>query len=315
MDYVTRQFIVLAKKLRKDVRKSFLSLHSDLSRLADNLKNLKDAITNKWESENHRTQVDHRVTVTDLQTQIPIRVQTEAKRSKIEEFWRYLKGAAELAGIVAVITYTIISYENWQEQIDATNFAGIQAKKARQSLNETIKNFRLDERAWLGLQNSSGTATWTPDGIVKLGNISVNLKNTGKSPALKISGRYIQVTKSVDDPVPDYETELGIIQKRLREKVSQLSKMYPEMASRILRDSKKVDVIPKGGVVAPDSMLVLKIVAGEIQMDRNKPNTVYILEKLTYFDIFKAEHTTKICLELLPIETEFHPCMENNWMD
>lgn len=110
MDYVTRQFINLAKKLRDEFRKARETLHNDLSRLADGLKNLKDAANTHWQTDEKRYDANP-VTVAELRTQIPIRVQTKAQRSKAEAIWRVFKGALETVGIVAVCLYTVVAYQ------------------------------------------------------------------------------------------------------------------------------------------------------------------------------------------------------------
>jgi len=54
MDYVTRQFIFLAKKFRKELRKGQDSLHRDLMRLLDRLKDLKDSTTDQRQADSER---------------------------------------------------------------------------------------------------------------------------------------------------------------------------------------------------------------------------------------------------------------------
>ena len=111
MDYVTRQFIVLTKKLRKEFRAALDTLHNDFTRLTDRLDNFKDAVDAHWKADEKSQKANHPVTVTDLRTQIPIRVQTEAHRSKIETAWRVIKGALETAGIIAAVTYAWVAYK------------------------------------------------------------------------------------------------------------------------------------------------------------------------------------------------------------
>jgi hypothetical protein len=202
MDYVTRQFINLAKKLRDDVRKSFSSLHNDLSRLSDGLKNLKDAVGTERQSYEKQRTIDHRITIADLQTQVPIRVQTEAKRSKIARVWGFAKGALEIAGILAAVIYAWVAYHQWQETIDATNFTARQTELSRKGLNETVKNFRVGERAYIFVVGID------PSVPLKEGEntLILTMRNMGRTPGRKllvlstafIDGKAVLATKPIE---------------------------------------------------------------------------------------------------------------------
>jgi hypothetical protein len=62
----------------------------------------------------------------------------------------------------------------------------------------------LDERAWVGIQGFSGGPIISGDHVSHA--VAVVAKNTGKTPALRVSGKYIQVWTEVRDPVPEYAT-------------------------------------------------------------------------------------------------------------
>jgi hypothetical protein len=183
MDYVTRQFINLTKKLRDDVRKSFASLHNDLTHLADGVKNLKDAISTQRQTDEKSQEINPGITITDFQTQIPIRVRTQAQYSTRERIWRGFKGAFEIVGIIAVILYTGVTYEMWQESRDTTNFVARQTELARKGLNETVKNFRTDERAWVGI---AGMKPDQPNQFPYSTTFTWLYKNYGKTPATEV---------------------------------------------------------------------------------------------------------------------------------
>jgi hypothetical protein len=180
MDYVSRQFVVLAKKFRKELRKTNESLHRDLVRLSDRLKNLIETTKAKGEPQDKRDQAIT-VAVTEFRTHIPISIEKNVSKTGPERIWAIVKGAFEIGVAVAVIAYTGISFENWQEQIAATNFAGIQTKKAREALNETTKNFQLDQRPWVGVSDNR-IEQW---GKEKDYVIEILIVNSGKSPALE----------------------------------------------------------------------------------------------------------------------------------
>jgi hypothetical protein len=96
-----------------------------------------------------------------------------------------IKGALEAAGIVAAIIYAVVAYQQWQETITATNFSARQTELSRKGLNETIKNFRSGERAWIGVTNVTvnGEETTYPSVI----SYYVSIMNVGHSPGLAVT--------------------------------------------------------------------------------------------------------------------------------
>ena len=189
---VTRRFIELARKLRDDARKARETLHSDLSRLADRLKDLKDAVPKPRHTD--AESVDHpHVTIAELRTSAPSRVQTEKNRGKVETWWRRTKSGLEALGIVAVILYTIFAYRQWQamtwaNQISMSNFtraridANGQLKQAMAQTEEATRNFRADQRAWIGVVIAKTDTRGLPFPIT----LVYHFKNHGKSPATDV---------------------------------------------------------------------------------------------------------------------------------
>ncbi len=202
MDYVTRQFIVLAKKLRDEFHKLHETLHRDLSHLSNGLKDLKDAVDREEESNTERGEVQPSVSVTDPRTEIPVSIKTYAQHSTKERVWGYIKGALEIAVGTAVIGYTALTWNVWQEQIDATNFAARQTEISRKGMNEALKNFRSDERARVGVPRLN----IGPSALKKIvPNVEISgngeVENFGKSPAV-IDGIGVKLEVR-STPVPD----------------------------------------------------------------------------------------------------------------
>jgi hypothetical protein len=98
------------------------------------------------------------VTVSELRTQVPIRVKTKADESDAERIWKWAKGILEVFGILAVIVYTIL---------------------AQQSLELSKANSRLDQRAWIGMQSTS--IIFTLNQPIQVG---IEFGNSGKTPAI-----------------------------------------------------------------------------------------------------------------------------------
>jgi hypothetical protein len=148
MDYDSPLFIAAVKKI----------LRENLAHLTDSLNDLENSVKAHWQADEKRYETKP-VTITNFRTDIPVSVKTYAQRSTKEKIWGATKGILEIAVGVAVISYTCISYENWLQVIDATNFASRQTELSRKALNETAKQFRVDQRPMIRISLiSSGSA-------------------------------------------------------------------------------------------------------------------------------------------------------------
>jgi hypothetical protein len=189
--YLMRRIIDLVNKLHE----------RDLSYFSNRLQKNKYAVD---EQEQASTEGQHTppVTIADLRTHVPIRVQTKAEQSRIYRVWRFFKGLFEVIVGVAVVGYTIVSFENWQEQIDATNQLARQTKISRQGLNQTIKNFRTDERAWLipHFTNEGPFPHASGFGVTNY-LAHFQMKNGGKTVAKNIDGAATVLVMRQDEPI------------------------------------------------------------------------------------------------------------------
>src|SRR6266404_6880 len=95
-DFVTRQFIFLTKKFRKELRKYNDVLHHDLTRLSDGVKNLKDAISTERKADKKADQTNPAVSVSDFRANVPIPVQDKTKKTIPEWAWAIFKGTLEI---------------------------------------------------------------------------------------------------------------------------------------------------------------------------------------------------------------------------
>ncbi|MGC2161221.1 MAG: hypothetical protein WA634_04875 [Silvibacterium sp.] len=265
MDYVTRQFINLAKKLRKELRTYQNTLHHDLTCLSDGLKDLKNTVNTHQQADAKSTEIEPPISVTELRTQVPISVQTHAKRSKIEGGWRVAKGFLEVIVAVAVIGYTWVSYENWQEQIDATNFVARQTELGRKGLNETVKNFRMDQRPWIGMVSIDETVPAIPSEAI---TVKVRLTNSGKTPGL--------------DTHVSWETDCEPIEKRVK----------PSYTERTAKEYTTVMPGQDLWLTNEDKAICSPENRALIQEGRA---TIYAMGTIWYHDEFHQPHTTDFC--------------------
>jgi hypothetical protein len=312
MDYVTRQFIVLAKKLRADFRKLTESLHHDLAHLSDGLKNLKETISTQGKPDEKGDESDP-IFVTHLRTDVPISVEDKTKRTIPEWIWAVFKGTCEIAGIFAVLFYTWVSYGNWQEQIDATNFTARQAELSRKSANESTKQFRTDERAWLGVQSyvckdckeiyEPRKDQFSPLQEIVSGEVTGTLVNSGKTPALRVRIRVWTTSGYKKDPIPAW---------RELDRPVNLPKL-PKEAKAMLDQEESAET-----VVAPNASnnwSTGKTANGRLDTIPSETRVSYVIGRITYYDIFlQKQHATTFCL-MNDFGANYHFCPTGNWMD
>jgi hypothetical protein len=210
MDYVTRQFIVLAKKLRDEFHKLRDTLHADLSKLVDGLKNLKDSISTQTKANKERNEASP-ITFADLCSDIPIRVQTESKRSTPKKIWDFMIGALEAGAFIAVMAYTVVSYFQWQAIIDSNTINKKSAEAAERAAKATENTLIATERPWVKVDISlkspprqkvflmpGGGLTFNKDGTASL-NTFITVKNIGHSVASAVYIRPQMYTPRMDD--------------------------------------------------------------------------------------------------------------------
>jgi hypothetical protein len=177
MDYVARQFIVLAKKLRKDLRKSLDVLHADVSRLISILSKQQPKPNNVCEAIDDRG--EPQIIRAELSTPVAIAVQNEPKDSHPN--WQRVKTVVEIVGILAALTYAYVAVRQWREMIAVRHQAqgAIDAANRSASAAETAnRNAVESERPWVGM--SIVIQNWADD---KTRKAVVFFTNSGRRPA------------------------------------------------------------------------------------------------------------------------------------
>ena len=167
------------------------ALHDELMRIANNLHDLKTTIDQHWKSYEESSKANPSVAISDLRTQVPIRVETKPQRSKIEIAWGIIKGTLETIGIVAVIFYTYFAYHQWQEMIQARHqtqgsidAANRNATAAEKANTEAEKRFQIDQRPYLWESSMKPL----PLAVNQRVFFDLHYVNYGKSPAIRELG-------------------------------------------------------------------------------------------------------------------------------
>lgn len=202
------------------------------------------------------------------------------------------------------------------------------AKAAQLAVTSNINAMRLDERAWIGMVGSSTVGGIQTGDNFSFQKVGITLRNTGKTPAIKMNASWITVPRDWRDPVPDYETEFKAIIKsrdaaREKEKAAlePFFSRFPEMAkSPIFRDIfKSADLFPPNHVLAPSAKMEPDIPAGSYPMHSGPSGftmAIYIMGKISYSDIFQGtmRHTTRFCVMHVAGD-RFVPCPSGDYMD
>ncbi|MEW6600932.1 MAG: hypothetical protein AB1499_08170 [Nitrospirota bacterium] len=171
------------------------------------------------------------------------------------------------------------------------------AKQAKDALDATIDNFRLEQRAWVGVEGVLPPEY--KDGnkkiYVKSGQpmkTGVTIKNTGKTPALKIQSIVSMFYwMSNHKFVPTFDKQVKGAE-RPSTTVLQPGGTYILIAPPI----------PEEGVINE----------ADIANITNSRQILYIAGKITYEDVFNRQHSTFFCMYLTPTLTNFSHCNGHN---
>jgi cell division protein FtsL len=207
------------------------------------------------------------------------------------------------------------------------------AKQAQDALTASQVSANLDQRAWVGLVGvDTQGGERTPDAF-KFQSIIVTVRNSGKTPAIKLSGECcMYVNRLWTDPIPDYDTETKreederkkYDEERQKRNADTIAR-HPEMADDIKEfeqrfASSSTTKLHTGGVLAPGIINSIGVAPsmswGLSRKPGEPPRILYVLGRFTYNDIFNGtpRHSTKFCL-MYDRGNSFSICPESNWMD
>jgi hypothetical protein len=196
MDYVTRQFINLAKKLRDDLRKGLSVLHHDLEH------GIK-VIDNQLKRDDKADQVQAPSPILRAELQIPeaIKTQSKAESDRNHRLQKWMTVGTWFA-FLATATYAYFTIRQWRELISARHQTQHAIEAANRSADAAEKQNILANRAWiqqeigsiqdLGIYQKTVSAPFT-------------CKNIGKGPAGSVVALVVlQYRKRDQLPTFDY---------------------------------------------------------------------------------------------------------------
>jgi hypothetical protein len=203
MDYVTRQFINLTKRLLRESRKAFTSLGIDLHHIKNAIQSIDKNARANQQKEQPKIEV---VALVHQPEGAETKRKAEYDRAQRRDRIRL---AVEWLTFFAVVFYGYMAVRQWREQISARHQtqgaieAANRSATASESANaDAEEHFSRDERPYVGL-NSFPTPSGETAGPKNTGNYvagehdpadanksfftwSLHYKNFGKSPAIHI---------------------------------------------------------------------------------------------------------------------------------
>jgi hypothetical protein len=198
MDYVTRQFIVLAKKLHKELRKALFDLRYALQQQTE-------AIREAQKRENKQQEPEQPPIVVQAELHVPENIERDRKthedRQHRLQVWIVI---GTWAAFVVAAIYAYVSWGIWQETAHQATIAGIAAREARsaggradlraQSQSQEIeKQFQLDQRPFViatCCRTSDLANNAIPPTIGKPLGANIEVHNIGRSPAFNFVSHY-----------------------------------------------------------------------------------------------------------------------------
>lgn len=277
MDYATRQLLVLAQKLRDEIR----SLRMSASHLSDSLENFTKALHEDRQSREKTSQTQPSISISDFRANQPIRIQADTYSRDKKSGWRYIKRALYIIGIFAGVGYTLLTWNIWLEQISATNAGAKQAEYSRKSLNETIKQTRREYRAWVTATIAAGASFDSGQPMV----IPIRIANAGKTAAKDVSGDIaLYVMSKGENPVFLYGEEGS-------------KSRYPSYhySARIIMQGDVQDnplVVTQHGKQGTGNLIWSKELQAKFE---TRDLWLIVYGRLTYRDIFRTEHWQTFC--------------------
>jgi hypothetical protein len=208
-----------------------------------------------------------------------------------------------------------------QANISEKAFTASEAQSKR-ALDASIEMSYEERRAWVGVIEVKTVGGKEEKDRFGIQSVSIAVRNSGKTPALKMNVGHRDGIKLWSDPIPDYET-FGIApQDRLEE----LKRNNPKFAAEMQQAAIHFTV---GGMVLPPDVprevtlatetswsihVENKLPSGKV---RTEPATIYLLGEILYSDVFTGtpQRSTKFCLMRTAPASSFSICPTGNWME
>jgi hypothetical protein len=178
------------------------------------------------------------------------------------------------------------------------------ARQAKVALDATINNFRLEQRAWIGVTQVYSPEYTDGDNKVYLKEgqkikAEIILINSGKTPAKRVRPlSFILFIKPNIDPFRNNKIDKII--------TNTLNVHKNVQSNDVLQPGIRTHIFPP---TIPEEAIVTKSTIDDIKHERY---CLYIIGLITYEDVFDIKHLTKFCMVLDKDLTHWYPCDSNN---
>jgi hypothetical protein len=189
------------------------------------------------------------------------------------------------------------SLSKTQALIDATNRL---ADESRRSADAARKFYVLDQRPWIGISNYTCECAEN-SGTFKIDKLTVSYTNSGRTPAIKVSGKFTFVMRKWSEPIPTFDEE---DERQKKAFTDSMKKTPKELRQMVEKDVQQMSgrFYPEGGTLAPNVTNLRILGAGSFfgrdpKLLGPERQMVYALGKITYYDTMTPQlHTTTFCL-------------------
>lgn len=196
----------------------------------------------------------------------------------------------------AAVVYAGISVLMWCQMIKQTRIAA-------ESQKESIRSFRMDERAWVELEPIQG-ALFTPktDKFGATFRYAILPKNVGKTVATSVQMRALRNGMSAPIEFGDDPKQVSFEQDQL-------------LLGRAINQPKAMPIItPIPQTLGPQSTSPIPVFLNgqEPMIFRTGETVFYIIGRIDYSDAFGVSHWKKFCYFVANFRGELLQCKEGN---
>jgi hypothetical protein len=193
------------------------------------------------------------------------------------------------------------------------------AINADKALLATQQSFRDDQRAWLGIDVSKATVHHRGNDLGDPEEISIPVRNSGKTPALDIAGFSVLMNTHWDEPIPKYDEVMEEHGWTTEKTMGENFKFSKPGDPYVLGWS-----FCRGDVLAPGEDRTFNINFSNIHPSINRTTPggtaqlrIYLLITLTYTDLYnpKKRRSSKLCTVSKFMTEGLSPCPTGQEMD
>jgi hypothetical protein len=218
---------------------------------------------------------------------------SENKERPSKTRWEKTKIGIEIASLIVLVAYVIATWKTLKQierqtpaVIKSADAAGSAAKAAQDALKETHENFRQDQRPYIWIQRFETTRLTTGQPV----SVSVHLSNLGRSPATDVNFHAFVAFGATAT-------------QRARRTV----RKSPGQMGSILGPGNIGSALWKTAFSVVDE--TAQPTQTVINWDGSRP--VLVFGAIDYSDVFRGQHRTTFCAELLESGVFMYNCGQN----